>query len=119
MKNDRRIPTRFVFLISLLITLVFSSCTPLTKLKFLRDTDVKGKHIAEGTTFQHSLSVYKIQSHDLLNIRVSGLDEESTKPFNLESNLGRTNSSTTTNLISYMVNDSGEIVLPIIGQVVV
>lgn len=106
----------FVFLI--FIISLFSSCISIKNLYYLRvrknDTTVLKKTPAIPP-------VYKLQKGDLLYVRIIGFDDNTLPLFNsIGSNLTYgTNEQLTININSFTVNDSGFIILPLFGKILV
>ena len=92
---------------------LFSSCVSPTEVVYLQD--VQGN--SSETLKQNYQTI--IQKDDQLYISVSSKQPELVTPF-MQTEMGRMSSANTTNTkapIGYLVNDDGNIVLPIIGKV--
>lgn len=103
MKTERRVYGTLL-VISLL---VFVSCAPVEKLKFVSDT-------GPGTIkndFFNDRSEKTIQPYDYLYIKVFSLDERTNALFNERSY------SVDNELVSYVVDDAGNITLPFVGTI--
>ncbi len=92
----------------LLILVVFSSCTPIRKLKFIQDD----RNTAKNEYF-NDRSEKLIQPYDYLYIKIYSLDEKTHQIFNPPSY----NNGQQTELQSYAVDDEGNINFPFIGTV--
>jgi len=90
----------------------FFSCTPLKKQIYLQDTT------GIGDTLHHQTHQHLVQPGDLLHIKIYGLDEKTVDFFNVEnSNSQVLNYESSIFLSSFSVNQSGEIILPVIGTI--
>jgi len=107
----------------LVVFALFSSCIPLRKQQYLQGVSKK-----DTTTFQEfrniKLSDYKVKPGDNLYIRISSLDPKTYTFFNNEatgtySSAQYMNNEASIYLNSYMINDTGYIDFPIIGQIFV
>ena len=105
--------------ILLLFTILFSSCVPQKKIKYLQ------KQQAEDTTtlyLNKRIIDYKIQPKDNIYIRIFSLDEKTFMFFNKQSSGGGYNdyaNDASIYLNSYSVTTEGYIDFPIVGQVYV
>jgi polysaccharide export outer membrane protein len=113
-----KIPSRFLkpVLALTVLSLALFSCVPLKKIKYLQT--------AEGAdsvqTFRNVAPDYVLQPGDYLYIRIITLDEKSNSLFNSVSGSATMGGSYTdqyTYLTSYMVNDTGYINFPVVGQI--
>lgn len=108
----------FKLLCFAMISLLVISCVPQSKMKYLQDKE----GVAPVTEFQNVKPDYKLKPGDYLYIRILTLDQKSNEIF---ANITGTGSSsgymnmTDQNLYlsSYMVNDSGFITFPLLGQI--
>lgn len=67
-----------------------------------------------------TLFTYKIQSNDILSIKILSLDLQSSVPYNLvmqDGTTGNVNNLELTKINSYLVGTSGEIILPVLGSI--
>lgn len=103
----------FLALTTFSISLLFFSCTPLKKQIYLQDIS------GIGDTISHITHEHRIQPGDLLYIRIIGLDEKTYGMFNNtnERSIQTINNETAVFLNSFIVSDSGNISLPIIGKI--
>jgi polysaccharide export outer membrane protein len=107
-------------LVSLLLMVLFSSCVPQKKIKYLQKEQEK-----DTASFIHANkrnSEYKIQVKDNLYIRVFALDEKAFQFFNKQSGTNSYNdfaNDASIYLNSYSVNAEGNIDFPIVGKVYV
>ncbi|MFH0893102.1 MAG: polysaccharide biosynthesis/export family protein [Bacteroidota bacterium] len=96
------------------VVIIFSSCTPLKKLKYLQDYDSK---VSNKDTVTNKIPEYKVRSGDILYLKILGLDEKTFSFFNTqEIGYGGYN-NITVYLNSFSVTDSGFINIPVIGQI--
>lgn len=107
------------FLILLLLGLMSVSCVTQKKMTYLRDADAS---IADSINahFQ-AQSETIIRNGDALTIVVSALDKEAIAPYNLPTatytNLGSAQIQTTPSLQCYIVDEAGDIEMPVLGKV--
>jgi polysaccharide export outer membrane protein len=107
-------------LVFLLLTVLFSSCVPQKKIKYLQKQQAK-----DTTSFIQAnkrIADYKIQVKDNLYIRVFALDEKAFLFFNKQSGSNSYNdfaNDASIYLNSYSVNSDGNIDFPIVGKVYV
>jgi polysaccharide biosynthesis/export protein len=108
-----------LYLLSLLL-LLLSSCVTQKQVKYLQKEQSKD---TSAYFRNHKTMDYRIQPHDNLYIRIFSKDDKSFQFFNKES--GAVNGSSgqisdqSLYLDSYVVNDSGYIDFPLLGQVYV
>ena len=93
----------------LFFSLLLFSCTPTKKLKFVAD---KGESVK--TEYFNDRSEKTIQPYDYLYIRIFSLDERTNNIFS-----ERGSGMYQTELLSYSVDDNGNVALPFIGSVMV
>jgi polysaccharide export outer membrane protein len=101
--------TKLLIIIFIIIT--GSSCTvPLSKLTYIQG-------VQPGTLYKRGSSPgdYKVRPNDLLYIQVNGQDAPSTDFLNLAGSSASSVGSYTLDLITYVVNESGEITYPKLG----
>jgi polysaccharide biosynthesis/export protein len=119
MKKFERITT-FTAMI-LIITLFFSSCVSHRNLEYLRDKDNKKEVIISYT--EAKIPDYKLKPNDELSINIKSLDDPATNVFQTLGNQQGSNSGYTTpysaSLTSYMIDKTGFIQLPVIGNIYV
>ena len=94
--------------------IIFSSCTSSKKLIYLQESK-KDKIINQEISNSGEL---KIQNDDLLYIIISSKDAELMEPFNNSTLIGITSSSNNATT-GFLVNNSGYINLPSLGQIYV
>lgn len=92
----------------LLITLLIISCTPTRKLKYAQN---KGDE-AHKNQFYNDRSEKTIQPYDYLYIQIYSLDEKTNSIFNTQSSY-----TYDTELLSYTVDDKGNISVPFVGSI--
>lgn len=120
MKNITR---RVFILINVLIiniifcigfSIIISSCTSNKKLVYLQN---KSKKIKPNEHIVHKKIKYKIQTNDVLSVRILGLEPNTTSFFNIDNNTAFNQYNQVALYVNgYSVNDSGYIRLPIIGS---
>ena len=113
MKKDKiRHFRNIIYLLA--IILLFAYCTPQKKLIYLQDTgSVSNDSISKAQQFE-----YKLQAKDVLYINVKTLDLESNNFFAEDRTQQYTaNSDLALYINGYMINDSGNIRLPVVGDV--
>ncbi|MCK4662137.1 MAG: polysaccharide export protein [Bacteroidales bacterium] len=104
----------YKLLISILILFTFSSCLQNKNLYYLQDIDNQ----IEDSINQANINNYRIQAHDILSIQIHGLDKKNISIFNIYSeNISSYNNEAGLYLNGYIVNETGEIELPVIGKV--
>ncbi|MDO9256645.1 MAG: polysaccharide biosynthesis/export family protein [Bacteroidales bacterium] len=111
-------PVAFKLFYLILIGLAVISCVPQAKMKYLQDKE--GDSIA--SEFKNIKPDYKLKPGDYLYIRVLTLDQKSNELFASMNGSGGTNGYTNTTdqslyLTSYLVNDSGFISFPLLGNI--
>ena len=92
----------------LVITLLIISCTPTRKLKYAQN---KGDE-AHKNQFYNDRSEKTIQPYDYLYIQIYSLDEKTNSIFNTQGNY-----TYDTELLSYTVDDIGNISVPFVGSI--
>lgn len=111
---------RVIPLVLLSITLIFSSCVSQRNVEYLKEAT---REHADVTTFRDpNISDYKLKPNDELFIQIRSLDDPST---NIFQQLGIQQNGGTSgyiqpygaSLMSYMVDKSGYIQLPVLGNV--
>lgn len=100
------------------ISLAVISCVPQAKIKYLQDKE----GVAPVTEFQNIKPDYKLKTGDYLYIRLLTLDEKSNDIFaNMTGSGGSGGYMNITEqnlyLSSYMINDSGYITFPLLGNI--
>lgn len=111
-------PVAFKLLYLLIISLAVISCVPQAKMKYLQDKEGE----TPVTEFQNIKPDYRLRPGDYLYIRVLTIDEKSNEIFAAMSGTGASNgymNSTDQSLYltSYLVNDSGYITFPLLGNI--
>lgn len=105
----------FLFTRNLLIAIIlFTSCIPQKKLSYLQEP------VADKKTYTlNKPAENKIKPTDELYINVSSFDDPSMSFMNSEANYARSGYSNelSVSLITYVVNNEGNIYLPVIGNV--
>jgi polysaccharide export outer membrane protein len=94
--------------IILFVTILFVSCTPVGKLKYTQNTG----NDAYKNQYFNDRSEKTIQPYDYLYIKIFSLDEKTNNIFNPNNYY-----SYSTELISYAVDDRGNIDFPFIGDI--
>ncbi len=114
--NSKLVEFKLLFL--LIISLAMISCVPQAKMKYLQTKE--GDSIV--SEFKNIKPDYKLKPGDYLYIRVLTLDQKSNELFASMNGSGGTNGYTNTTdqslyLTSYLVNDSGFISFPLLGNI--
>lgn len=104
-----------IFLLPFLFLLITSSCTSYKDIAYLQDLKVNDT----SSFYPYSIPEYKIQKGDILYINILSLNREASSIMNMSSD---ENPNQFTNemgmlIYGYNVNDSGNIELPVIGEV--
>ncbi len=100
--------TKSIFYLSLTL-LLLTSCVSKKKILYFQDSD---KFTSVGINQLES----KIQINDILNITISALVPETTIPYNSQNFIGTTNLETL-KMNGYLVNNKGEIEMPVLGTI--
>jgi len=99
------------------ISILLFSCVPLKKIRYFQDKE----GVAPVSEFQIPQPEYVLQPGDNLYIRILSLDQKSNEDFSnitgSSSTSGNYVTEQTLYLTSYMVNDSGYIVFPLLGSI--
>jgi polysaccharide biosynthesis/export protein len=104
---------RMNFLLIMIVIFLGCQCTvPLRELTYLYG--IQSGFTNSGETLP---ATYRVQPHDLLYIQVNGEDPGTTDFLNLTGGSGNMMSSSTFDLISYEVNESGEISFSQLGKI--
>jgi len=97
-------------------SMVLFSCTTQKQLTYLQNID----EVGEQKIIPYSMPDYRLQRQDILYVRFSAVNEE----INNQLNAGNVAGIQATNismgggyLIGYTINDSGDIVLPVLGKI--
>ena len=101
----------------LFVALLLSSCVSHRNLEYLRDKDNKDETIISYV--EAKIPDYKLKPNDELNINIKSLDDPSTNVFQTLGNQQSGSGYTTpysASLTSYMIDKSGFIQLPVIGN---
>ncbi|MFW5759931.1 MAG: polysaccharide biosynthesis/export family protein [Cyclobacteriaceae bacterium] len=93
-----------------IIFLVFASCVPQKKLKYARET-----HHSK-TTYENIRKQKTIRPFDELYIKILSIDEETAQIFY---NPNEMRGISNLNLLSYLVNENGNIDFPFVGKILV
>lgn len=107
MKN---ISFKNLLLVFAIFTISFSSCVPREKLKYVQDAttvNIKDEYLKNRP-------VKRIQPFDNLYIKVLSIEEQTARIFSSETNLS---GGLDINLISYTVNQQGNIDFPFVGEI--
>lgn len=102
---------KYHVIVTLIITVILTSCVSREKLVYLQETDGKAKLDAE--------IVYTpvFQADDLLSIKVMGLEEEAVRPFNLLPDSRLANTAIDQRDLGYLVDSAGFIEFPVLGAI--
>ena len=107
---------RIIYCFTLFICV--TSCIPNKKLTYLQD---QGFSTQYAKTIPIQRTPYRIQSNDVLSIRIQGASQEITNTLNNSSSPYTSSSSDPGNnfLNGYSVDEAGNVILPTIGKVMV
>lgn len=109
------IKSNYIILLTLLvITSLFFSCTPVSKITYMNDVAKEGWNISPIPP------KHRIEIGDILMIKVISRNEESNKMFNVETNTNNANTTTTAAnlyLNGFTVSQEGMIDLPNVGYI--
>lgn len=111
MKNNNLIKLVFFAFVALLL---LAGCVPQKELRYLQDSNPD----SVVNRFTAQPYIYKLQPGDFLYIKINSLDKKTNDLFNEMSgsyNSGQSNQNYY--LTSYMINDTGYISFPVIGQI--
>lgn len=105
---------KYIYLLSFTIILV-SSCTSYKKLTYLQDVEPAGDSIF----YNKQQPEYKIQNQDILYIKVISIDQEVNEAFSVtpEQTTQQFQNETSLFINGFVVNDSGNVELPVAGEV--
>jgi polysaccharide export outer membrane protein len=105
----------------LFVALLFSSCVSHRNLEYLRDKENKKEVIISYA--EAKIPDYKLKPNDELNINIKSLDDPATNVFqtlgNQQGSFGGYTTPYSASLTSYMIDRSGFIQLPVIGNMYV
>lgn len=107
MDFNRTLRTGFVIVLAALSAV---SCVTNRKIAYLQDMK-HNTQIELENKFEAVISPY-----DELDVVISSFDPELARPFNLRGNSGTTN-YTTTNTLAYLVDQHGDLELPVLGKI--
>jgi len=94
-----------------------ASCIPNKELVYFSDPEFNSQHAKDIINEQQQ---YRLQSRDVLSIRVKSLDAESVEYFNIQPETGWQNfNNISLYLNGYSINKDGYITLPEVGNIVV
>ena len=103
------------WVLGILVVLLLGSCVGKRNINYLNDRSLS---TGSSKLFENRKFEYRIQSNDVLSIRVLGLDEATSRFFNVESTgaaVGMNESSLYVN--GFSVDKNGQVQLPTIGKV--
>src|SRR5690606_20835368 len=99
----------FRFMVLVLAGILFSSCVPRERIVYFQgDLESMERRAGEYSA--------RIQPDDLLSITIFARNQEATRIFNQEANLGMSSSSTG-NRPTYLVDQEGYIEFPVLGKI--
>ena len=104
-----RINFKFIFLI--IISLQFLSCSSKKDILYFQNN--------EKSTFDGKLLDQKIEENDILSVRINSKDIETSKIYNIDLTeaIDKTQQPQVLKYLGYLVNDLGEIKLPVLGTI--
>jgi len=103
------------FLLFVFSILTLSSCVPLKKVRYVQTKDKKD---TLNTFILKNRSKNTVRPFDNLYINIISPDEETSRMFNAQAS-GSVSQNIDYHMISYMVNDSGYVDFPFVGQIYV
>lgn len=102
----------------LFVALLFSSCVSHRNLEYLRDNDNQGEMILSYA--EAKIPDYKLKPNDELSINIKSLDDPTTNVFqtlgNQQGSYGGSVTPYSASLTAYMIDKTGFIQLPVIGN---
>ena len=107
-----------LLIVAILVGTSLVSCVPKKKMVFLQS---ETNNI--DSVFFYEREVYKLQISDIVDVKIISLDEQVNEIFNSNANASSSQVAQVANLgdlyyvTGYSINDSGNIYLPIIGEV--
>ena len=109
----------FKFLALGLVAMTVAGCVTQKQMTYMRDADASKAEALNGTFAAQSKTI--IRNGDALTIFVSALDKEAVTPYNLPTVVyampGSTTVQTTPMLQYYVVNENGDVIMPVLGAV--
>ena len=111
------ITMRLILIYSILVTILFTSCIPQRRLTYLQE------RLPVGDKLKIEGSEYRLKTNDILYVRIMTTNREMNELFNIDDRRGiqRTAAASVGDpymfLYGYKINNSGNIQLPIIGNV--
>jgi len=113
--NSERMRTRNAVWIGLGLILTFSGCIGRKSLNYLTDPSLSN---GSSKLFENRKFEYRIQVNDVLSIRVMGLDDATSKFFNVESQANGMNLTDAAMFVNgYSVDKNGQVQLPTVGKI--
>ncbi len=107
---------RKISILFLVVILILSSCVSRKKTMYFKNTKTDSTEV-----FTNVDSAYKLQIGDILYIRVLSLNKEISDVFNVASvstnSYGLYNNESSLYINGFTINDSGKVVLPILGEI--
>ena len=99
-----------LLILSGFVLISFSSCIQSRYACYMQN------EIVNGEIFKNSPAEYKIQSHDVLYIKIKGMNNEVAEQFNMDNTfVSSYNNESGSYINGYLVNNSGYIELPVLG----
>lgn len=112
---------RLVLILLTLVSLGLLSCNQNQRFAYIRNNDISFQEDDTIGVYTPNHIEYKIQPYDRLDIRIVTINNEVNEYFrnyNGEGNINRTNANNQGRMmIGYLVNDSGYVVLPLLGAI--
>lgn len=101
-----------------------SSCVPNRKVQLLQKNDVNKENVPKDSvmrTYALDTFAYRLQPNDVIYIQIRAVTDKEGEAFNFLSNTGQGNVNAVNpggaQLAGDLINESGEIILPVIGKV--
>jgi polysaccharide export outer membrane protein len=107
--------SRFLYFLIILILITGTSCTRQKKMLYMQNLQMSD---TAAVVYNEHMQ-YKIQPGDILYIRVITINENMNKLFNLETSTNYNYGYNEANMFlqGYLVNDTGYVTLPVVGEV--
>lgn len=112
---------QFKILIVSIVALFLGSCVSNKRVVYFQE---KNAEVSYSDTFKYDRTYYKLQPHDIINVEVTGTNENFVKIFQntnpSSQNLGNIGVTTGSDLfytVGYTINDSGYIKYPLVGYI--
>ncbi len=119
MKQIKSINKKFNVIVLISIIVVFASCTSQKKLIYLQE---KANNVSGNNVYANKSPDYRLRANDILYVKVNTINPDNSDFFNGEATVNSAyqfQNEIGIYLNSYTINDSGNINLPIVGNIYV